>query len=55
MSGWCRGPRAEKVPAAVRVIDVQSRRAHIRVTSAAKVRRLVRLFDSLPIVQPGGI
>ena len=48
-------PAGEKVPAAVRVIEVQSRKAHIRVTSAAKVRRLVRLFDSLPIVQPGGI
>lgn len=48
-------PASEKVPAAVRVIDVQSRKGHIRVTSAAKVRRLVRLFDSLPIVQPGGI
>lgn len=48
-------PAGEKVPAAVRAIDVQSRKAHIRVTSAAKVRRLVRLFDSLPIVQPRGI
>jgi hypothetical protein len=48
-------PSSEKVPAAVRVIEVRSRRAHVHVTSAAKVRRLVRLFDSLPIVQPGGI
>jgi hypothetical protein len=48
-------PAGEKLPAAVRVIDVQSRKAHIRVTSETKVRRLVRLFDSLPIVQPGGI
>jgi hypothetical protein len=43
------------VPAAAHVIDVQSLKAHIRVTSAATVRRLVRLFDSLPIVQPGVI
>ena len=45
-------PSSEKVPAAVRVIEVRSRRAHVHVTSAGKVRRLVRLFDSLPILQP---
>ena len=46
-------PASEKVPAAVREVDVQTRKAQVRVTSAAKVRRIVRLFDALPIVQPG--
>ena len=46
-------PAGEKVPAAVREVDVRTRKAHVRVTSAAKVRRIVRLFDALPVVQPG--
>ena len=45
-------PASEKVPAAVREVDVRSSKAHVRVTSAAKVRRIVQLFDALPIVQP---
>jgi hypothetical protein len=47
-------PRSEKVPAAVREVDVRTSKAHVRVTTAAKVRRIVRWFDALPIVQPGG-
>jgi hypothetical protein len=47
-------PPTEKVPAAVREIDVRTSKAHRRVGSAAKVRRIVRWFDALPIVQPGG-
>jgi hypothetical protein len=47
-------PPSEKVPAAAREIDVRSSKAHVRVTAAAKVRRIVRWFDALPIVQPGG-
>lgn len=46
-------PRSEKVPAAVRVVDVRTRKAQVRVTAAAKVREIVRSFDALPIVQPG--
>jgi hypothetical protein len=46
-------PASEKVPAAVREVDVRTRKTHVQVTSAAKVRRIVRLFDALPIVQPG--
>lgn len=45
-------PASEKLPAGVRVVDVRTRKAHVRVTSGAKVRRIVRLFDALPIVQP---
>jgi hypothetical protein len=47
-------PQTEKVPTAVREIDVRTTKAHRRVGSAAKVRRIVRWFDALPIVQPGG-
>ena len=47
-------PPTEKVPAAVREIDVRTSKAHRRVESAAKVRRIVGWFDALPIVQPGG-
>ncbi len=46
-------PASEKVPGAVREVGVRTRKAHVRVTSAAKVRRIVRLFDALPVVQPG--
>lgn len=45
-------PASEKVPAGVRKVDVRTSKAHVRVTSGAKVRRIVRLFDALPIVQP---
>lgn len=48
-------PAREKVPTAVRVIDVRTRKRHVRLTSAVKVRRLAQLFDSLPVVQPGGV
>jgi hypothetical protein len=48
-------PRSEKVPAAVRFVDVRTSKAHVRVTAAAKVRDIVRSVDSLPIVQPGGV
>jgi len=37
----------------VRVVDVRTSKANVRVRSAAMVQRIVRLFDSLPIVQPG--
>lgn len=47
-------PPTEKVPAAVREIDVRTSKAHRQVESAAKVRRIVGWFDALPIVQPGG-
>ena len=47
-------PPTEKLPAAVREIDIRTSKAHHRVESAAKVRRIVRWFDALPIVQPGG-
>jgi hypothetical protein len=43
----------EKVPAAVREVDVATRKAHVRVTAPAKVQHIVRWFDALPIVQPG--
>jgi hypothetical protein len=46
-------PRSEKVPSAVRVVDVRTSKAHVRVTATAKVREIVRSFDALPIVQPG--
>jgi hypothetical protein len=46
-------PPSEKVPAGVHVINVRTSRAHVRVRAAAKLQRIVRLFDSLPIVQPG--
>jgi hypothetical protein len=42
-------PSYEKVPAGVRQIDVGSH----RVTAAAKVARIIRWFDALPIAQPG--
>lgn len=44
---------SEKIPAGVHEVDVRTSKAHVRVTSAAMVQRLVRLVDSLPIVQPG--
>ena len=47
-------PPSEKVPSAVREVDVRSSRAYVRVTAAATVRRIVWWFDELPIVQPGG-
>jgi hypothetical protein len=47
-------PPTERVPAAVRKIDVRTSKAYRRVGSATKVRRIVRWFDALPIVQPGG-
>lgn len=46
-------PPAEKVPAAVRVIEVRSRKERHRVTGT-RARSIARLFDALPIVQPGG-
>jgi hypothetical protein len=46
-------PANENVPSAVRMVDVRTSKAHVRVTAAAKVRELVRSFDALPIVQPG--
>jgi hypothetical protein len=54
-------PSGETVPAGVREVDVASGwpgKAPFlsrRVTDRAKVRRLVALFDSLGIVQPGAI
>jgi hypothetical protein len=46
-------PASEKVPAAVREVDVRSRRAHVRVRATVKVQRIVHRLDALPIVQPG--
>lgn len=48
-------PASEMVPASVREVDVGTSHAHVRVTAPAKVRLLVRWFDSLPIVQPGAV
>jgi hypothetical protein len=48
-------PASEKVPAAVRVVDIRTKKAHVRVKKSATVQRIVRLFDSLPIVQPGRV
>jgi hypothetical protein len=47
-------PPSEKLPSTVREVDVETSKAHVRVTAATKVRRIVRWFDALPIVQPGG-
>lgn len=44
---------SENVPATVREIDVRTTRAHVRVTAPSRVRRIIRWFDALPIVQPG--
>lgn len=44
-------PISEKIPAGVHEVDVRTRKANVRVKSAAKVRRLIHLFDALPIVQ----
>jgi hypothetical protein len=52
-------PAAEKIPAGVHEIDVTSARQGAapivarKVTAPAKVRRIIRLIDQLPIVQPG--
>ncbi len=52
-------PRSEKVPSMVHELDVASApvdgspTVDLSVTSAAKVRRIVSIFNALPIVQPG--
>ncbi len=52
-------PAAEKIPAGVHEIDVTSARqgaapiVALKVTAPAKVRRITRLLDQLPMVQPG--
>jgi hypothetical protein len=46
-------PASERIPAAVREVDVRTSRAHVRVRAAAKVKRIVHWLDALPIVQPG--
>jgi hypothetical protein len=47
-----RSPR-EKVPAGVRKITFDAPKVHVRVTDAAKVERIIRWFDGLPISPPG--
>jgi hypothetical protein len=47
-----RSPR-EKAPSAVREIDVRAHGVSRKVTDPAKVARIVRWFDSLPITPPG--
>jgi hypothetical protein len=47
-----RSPR-EKVPAATSEIDVRAPRVSVAVTSPAKVARIIRWFDALPIAPPG--
>jgi hypothetical protein len=42
-------PRSEVVPAGVHAIDIGSH----QVTGGAKVARIIRWFDALPIAQPG--
>jgi hypothetical protein len=48
-------PADETLPAGVREIDVKTSKAHVHVTSKPKVRGIMRLFDALPIVQPGHV
>jgi hypothetical protein len=54
-------PRGERIPSGVRELDVTSSWSgkppfvSRQVTNRAEVRRLVTLFDSLEIVQPGAI
>jgi hypothetical protein len=48
-------PRGERIPSAVRAVDVRTSKVHARVTGAARVREIVRAFDELPIVQPGDV
>lgn len=54
-------PRGEQIPAGVREVDVTGSWpakppfVSRQVTNRAEVRRLVRLFDSLAIIQPGAI
>jgi hypothetical protein len=47
-----RSPR-EKVPAATSEIDLRAPRVSIDVTNPAKVARIIRWFDALPIAPPG--
>jgi hypothetical protein len=47
-----RSPR-EKVPAPTSEIDVHAPRVSVDVTSPAKVARIIRWFDALPIAPPG--
>ncbi|HJU37057.1 MAG TPA: hypothetical protein VJ716_06540, partial [Gaiellaceae bacterium] len=44
---------AEKVPAATRTIAVRSPRVSLTVTDPAKVARIIRWFDALPVSPPG--
>jgi hypothetical protein len=43
----------EKVPASVREILLRTPKVHLKVTGRAKVERIVRWFDALPISPPG--
>lgn len=48
-------PASETVPAGVRKIDVRvASKPATRVTARARVRRIARWFDALPVAQPGG-
>jgi hypothetical protein len=47
-----RSPR-EKVPAGVREITLDAPKMHLTVTAPAKVQRIIRWFDALPISPPG--
>lgn len=44
---------SEVVPAAVREIDVRAPKVRRKVTAPAKVRRIVRWLDALPVSPPG--
>lgn len=54
-------PASERIPAGVRLIRVTSRKiggpvtASVTVTDARQIRRVVALFDGMPIAQPGAI